>query len=355
MASVVTTEFVRTTHADAPPFSLIEQEGLVSRLLRALEGAVGELTRDPRGFIRELVSADTKDAKLRQRLYIGLSCAVILHVALLTLIAAFGWHKFMKPVEPRAGVVWAPLNSPEKTSDTAGVVPRGVKEAGSGGGGDHNPLPPTKGPLPQMSTGPQIVKPNTPSVVLPKIQVPPTIVGPDSSSPPPGIALGIPTGAIAAAPSPGPGEGGGLGSNRGTGAGSGSGPSSGKGNNGGGPGGMNRIGVPNGVDDPKGPFNYNLFTKFPDRTPIVWLHRPTPVITPEAQANKVPGVVWLRATFSKDSKISDIEVIASEVPSMTESAIESLQRSSFTPATIKGRPVTLINVPVRINVLVVQR
>ncbi|PYT06201.1 MAG: hypothetical protein DMF60_09835, partial [Acidobacteria bacterium] len=135
--------------------------------------------------------------------------------------------------------------------------------------------------------------------------------------------------------------------------GKGSGPGSAKGDNGG-PGGKDRNGLYGSVDDPNGPVSYNRFAQTPERTPIVWLHRPTPVITPEAQANKVKGEVWLRATFGEDGKISDIEVIR-EVPFMTESAIEALQRSRFRPATIKGRPVTLVSVPVRINVDIVQR
>lgn len=358
MASVVTTEFVRTIHADAPPFSLIEQQGLLSRLIQVLEAAVGDLVGDPRGFIRNLLSADTKDAKRRQRIYLGLACALVVHVALIVLIAVIGWRTmFVKPVEAAQGsdLILTPVAIPPPDNATKhNNVPRGDKNAGSGGGGDRNPLPPTRGPLPAMSTDPQIVKPNTPHVAVPTVQVLPTIVGPDGSPPPPGIALGIPTGAIAAAPSPGQGEGEGLGGKSGSGAGPGSGPSTGPGEKGGGPGGKGRIGLPTGVDDIKGPIPYNLIANYPDRTPIVWLHRPTPVITPEAQANKVKGEVWLRATFGENGRISDIEVIR-EVPYMTESAKEALQRSRFRPATIKGRPVTLINVPVRINVDVFQR
>ena len=353
MASVVTTEFVRNIHTDIAPFSLIEQRGLLSRLTQELEGVAGELTRDPRGFVRDLFSADTKDAKRRQRIYAGLTCAVVVHVGLLAVVAVLGWRTIFVKQPPDDGryypIIMLPGTPPLLTAE--GTSLPGDKSGG--GGGDHNPLPATRGPLPKSSSDPQIVKPNTPHLTLPAVQMPPTIVGPDSSPPPLGIALGIPQGAIAAAPSPGPGWGEGLGGPRGSGAGKGSGPGSAKGDNGG-PGGKDRIGIPGGSDDPKGPIPYYLFPKLPDRTPIIWLHRPTPVITPEAQANKVKGEVWLRATFGEDGKISDIEVIR-EVPFMTESAIEALQRSRFRPATIKGRPVTLVSVPVRINVDIVQR
>jgi hypothetical protein len=358
MASVVTTDFARTIHVDTPPFSLIEQQGLFSRLIQAVEAAVADLVADPRGFIRDLFSADTKDSKRRQRIYLGLSCAIVMHIALITLIAVIGVRTmFVKHLEGSRGselILTHLATEPPDNATKDGSVPRGDKSAGSGGGGDRNPLPPTRGPLPQMSSGPQIVKPNAPHVVLPTIQVSPIIVGPDGSPPPPGIALGIPMGAIASPPSPGPGEGEGLGGNRGSGAGPGSGPSTGPGEKGSGPGGRGRIGLPTGADDIRGPIPYNLIANFPDRTPIVWIYRPTPVTTPEAQANKVKGEVWLRATFGEDGRISDIEVIR-EVQFMTESAKESLQRSKFRPATVKGRPVTLTNVPVRINVDVFKR
>src|SRR5262249_20610763 len=153
-----------------------------------------------------------------------------------------------------------------------GDVPRGDKNAGSGGGGHENPHPATEGPLPQVSPNQQIVRPNTPSAPLPAIPISPTIVGPDSQPPPPGVAVGVPTGVMADAPSPGPGKGDGLGGREGSGAGPGSGASSGPGNNGTGPGGKNRIGLPGGRDDFRGPIPYNLIRNFPDSTGIVWLY-----------------------------------------------------------------------------------
>jgi hypothetical protein len=355
MASVMTTQFVgSSSHADSPPFSLIEQKSLVARLAEELLAAIGDLARDPRSFLRDFFSAETRDAKRRQRIYAGLAIGVIVHAALLIVIAVVSWRTiFVKPAEEALGPpVWLPLSEPDKTS-TGSKVPRGEKDKGGGGGGDRNPLPATKGPLPLMTPGPQIVKPNTPSVKLPTIQIPPTIVGPDSAAPPPGLALGIPAGVIAEVPSPGPGGSEGLGGKNGSGAGPGSDAGSGKGDRGG-TGDRGRIGSPTGRDNLSGPIPYNMIRNIPDSTGVVWLHRPTPLVTPEAQANKVKGEVWLRATFREDGTITDIEVIR-EVPFMTESAIAALQQSRFRPATIKGRPVTLLNVPVRINVDIVRR
>lgn len=326
---------------------------LFSRLFEELRGAVRDIIRDPRGFLRNLFYFDIKDAKRRQRIYCGLAIAVVVHAALLLIIALVGWRTmFVKPPKDDQGIRVVMLHLPDPPSGELSA-PRGKRDDGGGGGGDHNPLPATKGPLPKMSPDPQVVKPNTPSVKLPTIQLPPTIVGPDSAPPPPGIALGIPTGAIAEAPSPGPGDGGGLGGKNGTGAGPGNGGGSGKGGPGG-TGDKGRIGSPVGRDDFSGPIPYNMIHSIPNSTGVVWLHRPTPLVTAEAQANKVKGEVWLRATFRENGTITDIEVIR-EVPFMTESAITALQRSTFRPATIKGRPVTLLNVPVRINVDIFQR
>jgi hypothetical protein len=84
-------------------------------------------------------------------------------------------------------------------------------------------------------------------------------------------------------------------------------------------------------------------------SPITWIHRPRPVITPEARDHKVGGTVLLRATFRADGTITDIEVTAT-VEFMTESAIESLQHSTFRPATFNGTPITVRRVPVKIEV-----
>jgi Gram-negative bacterial TonB protein C-terminal len=354
MASATTREFVMTSsRRDASPFSLIEQKGLIARLCEELARATSEASRDPRGFIRDLFSNDTKDAKRRRRIYGGLVVALSAHVALLVFIAYVGLHSaFVKDVEPSYEVNM--LNLPSKAHadvpDRAKPeVPRGER-GGGGSGGDHNPLPATKGPLPQMSPAPQIVKPSAPSAQMPPLAVSPTIVGPDSARPPVDVALGVPTGARAEAPSPGPGDGGGLGGVDGSGAGSkGGGPGAG-GGSGGGKGDKDRAGMPGGINGvPTGPIDWSRLKDYPESTAIAWLRRPTPIIIPEAEANKVTGEVQLRATFQADGTITDVEVVRT-VPYMTESAIDSLMRSKFRPATIKGVPVTLRKVLIIIRV-----
>jgi len=83
--------------------------------------------------------------------------------------------------------------------------------------------------------------------------------------------------------------------------------------------------------------------------PWTWIRRRTAIITPEAQENKVIGTVVLRATFNSDGTITDIQV-AMPVDFMNESAVEALRRSTFQPATIRGVPVTVRNVLIRISV-----
>ena len=83
--------------------------------------------------------------------------------------------------------------------------------------------------------------------------------------------------------------------------------------------------------------------------PFSWIRRATAIVTPEAQEHKAAGRVLLKATFNADGTVSDIEII-NPVDFMTESAIESLRRSKFRPASINGVPITVRRVPVYIDV-----
>jgi TonB family protein len=99
-------------------------------------------------------------------------------------------------------------------------------------------------------------------------------------------------------------------------------------------------GVPAEINWGQQPQGYSAFR---------WLFKARAITTPEAQANKVSGTVILRATFHADGTISDIEVL-NPVEFMTDSAIESLKRCRFKPATINGKPITVRRVPIRIEV-----
>jgi protein TonB len=195
-----------------------------------------------------------------------------------------------------------------------------------------------------MVPGPQIVNMNPSNIPEPALPVNPTVVGPLSPPPPP-----APIGDPAAKNrdfSAGPGDGGGIGPGEGTGVGGGKNAGAGNGSRGGS--GGKSAGFPEGLATdipPAVDFNHPP----PGYQNWTWIRKQRPIITPEAQENKVIGTVVLRANFNADGTITDIEV-AMAVDFMNESAKEALRRSTFHPATIKGVPVTVRNVLIRIAV-----
>lgn len=349
MASVVTSEYVRTVHAEAPPFSLIEQQSLLSRLIRALESAAGEVARDPRGFVRDLLTAETKDAKRRQRIYLGLVFGLAAHVALIVIIAVMGLRSVLveHPAEepPSYRVIQLEKPSINKVEVTKPEKPKG-NDGGGGGGGQQTLSPPSKGVPPPMMPLPQIVKMNPSSIPDPTLAISPTVVGPLSPPPPPG-PIGDPTGKSGDF-SGGPGDGGGIGRSQGSGVGSGKDAGVGngsRGGTGGRPAGLpdgSGAGIPSAVD-------FEQIKSRPGYRPWTWIQQRRAIITPEAQENKVMGTVLLRATFNADGTITDIEVVM-RVDFMNEAAVESLRRSTFRPATINGVPVTVRKVPIKVDV-----
>ena len=352
----MTSDFVRPDSGNnALPFSMIEQKGLIRRLVEELLRAWREMARDPRGFIRNLLVDDSKDTKRRRLIRIGLLCALAAHLALIGIIVVLGWNRVAatsaeEQTEYILTMVPPTAHNPHGQSGAAkGEEPNGKNGSGGGGGGQKNVLPASGGALPQMAPSQQIVHPLAPVSPGRVMPIPATIVGPQSAEPPPNVALGVPTGQIDAPPSPGTGTGGGMGDGNGTGAGSGDGPGGGPGKGGGGGGGTRSSGSPDGMGSGPSTIAFNDPQKPTGFSPFTWTYRPTPIVTPEAQANKVSGTVLLRATFNSSGVITDIEVV-NPVPYMTDSAIEALRRSKFRPATVNGRPVTLVRVPVRINV-----
>ena len=351
MASVATTDFLETSRlVEAQPFSLIEPKGLATRLAEELRRAAGELSNDPSGFFRALFSADDRDEKRRRLIYSGLAFALVAHAVFVAIAVIAGWHRIMAPPKEDQTRIQVTMLNPQPKHvgppDTAADKPPGKSDGGGGGGGQHNPAPASQGPLPQMVPQPQLVSPNPSNIPNPTLPVAPTIRGPESLPPPP-VQVGDPQGK-ASEFAGGPGSGGGIGPNDGPGVGKGNGPGAGPGSNGGK--GGNSSGSPDGGGSPVAEMNYNELTNSPTYTPFSWIRRATAVITPEAEENKVIGIVFLRATFHADGTISDVEVVMPVEYGMTESAIEALMRSKFRPATVNGRPVTLRKVPIKIHV-----
>jgi TonB family protein len=185
---------------------------------------------------------------------------------------------------------------------------------------------------------------NPSNIPDPTLPLSPTIVGPVSPPPPPG-PIGDPTGKSGEF-SGGPGKGGGIGRGDGTGVGGGKDDGTGLGSRGGNRGGP--AGLPDGYP-PGGIVDFRNVGILPGYRSWSWIRRQTAIVTPEAQENKVIGTVVLRATFNADGTITDIQVVM-PVDYMNESAKEALRRSTFHPATVKGVPVTVRNVLIRINV-----
>ncbi|HKA19732.1 MAG TPA: TonB family protein [Blastocatellia bacterium] len=352
MASVVTQEFVRTIPVEAPPFSLIEQPGLLSRLIRALKAGAADLINDPRGFIQDLLSADTKDAKRRQRIYYGLACALVTHIALLVFIAMMGWRTiFVKPpAEETKDYIVTPVGIPspiaKSGAEESSSRPGNSHGGGEAGGGQLVPLPASKGTPPPKSLLPPIVSMKPSNIADPALPMSPTIPGVQTAPPPP-APIGDPAGKPASL-SGGPGKGGGIGSGDGPGIGSGKDPGAGPGGGGGTGGG--RAGLPGGSGTGTPAFIYaNNANSFPGYRPWSWIRKERAIITPEARENKVIGTVVLRADFNGDGTITNIEV-AMPVDYMNEAAVESLRRCTFRPATINGIPVSVRKVLIRIDV-----
>jgi hypothetical protein len=365
MATVTTSEFVKTREYVAS-FSMIEHKGIVTRLVEEASLAVKDFTRDPSGFIREIFSDESKDLQRSKRIRLGLAFGLAFQIVVITAIAIAGWQHATAitktdEIPDRVNIWVPPPTENHKESSTNGdspsntsAPPKGKKDAGSntGGGGQNNPLPAQQGVKPMSLPNPAVISPTAPSSQNPALPMNYNIQGIESPPPPPNTPIGVQNGAPNTN-SGGQGTGGGIG-DKGNGSGVGDNTGTGGGNtpNGGGKDGGNRIspaGSPAGIT-PRGPIDFRKLREIPGSTNIRWIRRATPRMTPEALANKSSGEVWLQATFRADGTITDIDVIR-EVPYMTESAIEALQRSKFHPATIYGEVITVTKVLVRINVL----
>ena len=349
MASVITSDFAKASErTTASPFCLIEQKGLLARLGEELSRAANDLLHDPRGFFHDLVSpADTKDLKRRRLVYVGLGCALAAHSVLLALMIIAGWHRVLaSPKNDGPEYVVKSILLP-KTDRSLPDTPKEDAPKGDqhqGGGGQHSEAPVSQGvPLPSFPT-PPIVRANPSLADNPLLPIPASVQGPEGPPPPPETP-GDPNGKRGEF-SGGRGDDGGLGDKHGSGQGAetGSGADTRKraGTNGGDPGTLER----------KGSAISSLYFNSPKPAgyvPFSWIYRPTPVVTPEAQANKSGGTVILMATFRADGTIADIE-IRNQVDYMTESAVDALKRSRFRPASINGIPITMFRVLVKIEV-----
>ena len=356
MTGLATEERVATEEQTAL-FTMIEPQSFVARLVSIVRLATAEFAQNPQAFLRDIFASEKKDSQRSRRIRAGLILALIGHLLIGGLLAILSRHSVTlekTAEEPKEIVtILPPMPKPVKrekipsavTSDSilppVPVTSRGQLTQGGGGGGQNGAQEqPQAGAPKQALPIPSVVAPDSQPMLNPSMPAPGNIEGPEAPPPPPDAKTGTNgkngnSGAEA-------GSNGGKNGGRDTGDGPGNGPGTGPGN--GGNKGGGDYGIPNG-----GIIPMNRLSGIPDSRPISWIYRPTPVTTPEAQAKRVVGEVLLRATFRSDGTITDIDVIH-EVDFMTDSAIEALKRSRFRPATIKGEPVTVTGVIVRINV-----
>ncbi|HEU4388034.1 MAG TPA: energy transducer TonB [Blastocatellia bacterium] len=348
----MTTELagVRAQKEILPDFSLLQEKGLGTRLWEELCRAATDFSSDPIGFVHGLFASNSKDAKRRRRLYLGLALAMIAHITLATVVVIASKNRItVEPLRDGSGEVVTLLGPGSKPRD--GDIPPAPKSGHSlsgnptAGGGAGNPLPPSKGVPPRLVPLPPLVRISPATIDNPSLAITPSIPGELSVPVPPDVVLGDPSGQ----PGPfsaGPGKNGVAGT--GTGLSIGPGAGSGREGNGGTRDGVSKAGGPNGSGGAD-VLDYVRDRLRPGFAKFDWTYRAHPIVTAEAQKNQVVGTVLLRATFNADGTITDIEVIQ-PVEFMTESAIESLKRCKFRPTTLFGKAVTLRNVPVKIEV-----
>lgn len=243
------------------------------------------------------------------------------HVAfgVLLLVPILKVAQDVKAVGKNSNVIITPVDiSPYQ----AKLQPAKNQAHGGGGGGEHNPIPVTKGKLPKFSMQAQLAPPALPRNLHPILAVTPTLIGPDALKVPNinSDHWGDPL-AKFDTDSNGSGSGGGMGSGSGGGIGSGKGGGLGPGEGGGTGGGIFNAGT-GGVGNPE------------------CVYCPRPDYSDEARKAKYQGDVLLSVVVLPNGKASDIEVIKSPGMGLDQKAIEAVKTWQFKPANgPDGKPV----------------
>jgi len=204
-------------------------------------------------------------------------------------------------------------------------LPPGNKPQGGGGGGERNPIPPTKGKIPKFfprQLTPPLLTPRNPD---PKLAAEPTLIGPPDIKVPQSTFpnYGDPLAKLITG-SAGPGSGGGIGTGSGGGIGSGEGPGLGPGKGGGFGGGVYRPGI-GGVGEP-----HCIFC-------------PDPRYSEEARKAKYQGTVLLELIVTPDGKAANLRVIKGLGLGLDEKAMETVREWVFKPALGPGgKPVAVL-------------
>ena len=207
-----------------------------------------------------------------------------------------------------------PPSLPDGFSRPIRDLPLIFSGSNGGGGGDHDPLPPSHGAPPPGTLETPIVPPSVIVLKDPsKLQVDSSVVmAPDVQFPP--DQIGDPSSEFTKALSNGPGGPNGIGTGCCGGDGSSTGPYAGNG-----PPGIVPLGK--GVTAPQVIFN------------------PEPTFSDEARKSKTQGRVTLLLVVGKDGLPYDIRVRESLGMGLDEKAIDAVNHWRFRPATFNGLPV----------------
>jgi len=258
----------------------------------------------------------------------GVAVSAILHAAFMGLLVAstvFS-HQIVQRVAPREIVT---LIAPAPDSYALPVSKNEV--SGGGGGGDHDPLPASKGRLPnpathQITPPTIIVRNETPHLTAePTVAVPPQVHLAENRLPNLGMAAAATM--PLAPPSNGTGSGGGIGSGSEGGVGAGHGLGVGAGSGGGIGGGVFHVG--GGISAPQAIF------------------MPDPAYTEEARRAKTQGTCVLGLIVDAEGHPRDIRIVRGLGFGLDARAIEAVRQWRFEPAMKDGKPV---NVQVNVEV-----
>jgi protein TonB len=233
------------------------------------------------------------------------SVSLAIHAALITMLALLAIHPPGQVLDPAAqnSRIFSPNHIPEAIwNRQSGAHP----SAGSGSGGDENPIPATHGNLPAFSSL-QLVKPTLPDQREHPLPVPPTILD-LSAAPVPTSAdhMGLPW-MKDDTNSPGPGPGHTLGNRGGDSVGdSGNGP----------------VGFGGAEDTPY----------WPGVTEPRCVYCPDPKYTDEAREAKLQGTVTLQVLVGPDGRAAQIRVVRGLGMGLDDRAVQVVQGWRFTPA-----------------------
>ena len=288
---------------------VIEEEGVFASLWGSIRDVFFPVKLPP--LVLESKPIAVVDRMKTKQNPIATTSAVVIY-GLIILLIAFLLAKKVQFAAPVRTLQVTELSVPPQAPPRAAAM--------GGGGGQKGPTPVVKGSPPKFADT-QIVPPNKPPLVEPKIKIDPTIEVQQDVK----MASNLPQVGVPNSPIIGPySGGGGTGTGLGSGNGSGLGPGSG-GNTGGGP---KRIG--GGVSAP------------------VLIFSVEPEFSEEARKAKVAGNVLVNLWVDTNGNPSHVHVIRGVGMGLDEKAMEAVRQYKFKPAMENGRPV-LVELNVEVN------